>query len=159
RLESSLPTLQLALKNSTEGKAAQSSALREMQSWIQRENERGSIERLTKRSKDLQARMTRSQSQLTKGVAVLAQDLGTLVGGIAKAYQSFLAEMEALADNAGKPLAGGLVAQHRERGKQHLLNLSTLANEARQGGEAIEQFLKTQTSTETLQRKRREDEL
>jgi signal transduction histidine kinase len=157
RLESSLPALRSSLNNFTERKGEIPAGLRELRSWIDKEHERVALERLDTRSKGLQERM--AQTPETNGALVLTADLGTLMTGIAKTYQSCLGELEAASDNLGKPLVAAAIAQHLERAQQDVVSLARFAEQARRDGAAIGQFLEAQTSMESLKRRRRQEEL
>ncbi|HTL59002.1 MAG TPA: ATP-binding protein [Candidatus Limnocylindrales bacterium] len=158
RLESSLPSLQNALNTFRQKKGELPSDLPELQKWIEREAERVSLQRLDIRSKSLQERIARANNQATNQPA-LTEDLGTLVGAIARTYKSCLIAFGNVADNAGKPLVSSAISRHEERGRQNLAELSRLATQARNDGEAIAQFLQNQTSPEGTKRRRRQEEL
>jgi signal transduction histidine kinase len=157
RLESSLPPLRGVLNNLAEGKGELPPALRELQSWIDKECERVSLERLDTRSKALQQRMAGSQE--TNRAIMLTADLGTLTSGIAKTCHSCLGELEGAANNLGKPLVSAAIAQYVERARQDVTRLSRFTDQARRDGVAIEQFLEAQTNAESLKRRRRQEEL
>jgi signal transduction histidine kinase len=157
RLESSVPVLQSMVSNFSTGKAELSPGLRDLQNWIDKETERVSLERLDTRSKSLQQRM--AQTPQTNSAVMITADLGTLMTGIARTYQSYLGELEAAANNVGKPLVGGAVAQDLERARQDTLHLSRFADQARRDGAAIGEFLQTQANAESLKQRRRQEEL
>jgi len=156
-IESSLPAFRRALNNLAEGKSKLTPGLLELQSWFGKESERVSLERLDTRSKALQQRMAATQE--TNRAIVLTTDLGTLMTALAKTCQRCLGELEKAADNAGKPLVGGVVAQHLQLAQQDVVHLSRLAAQARTEGIAIEQFLQAQTNVESLKRRRRQEEI
>ena len=157
RLESSLPALQARVTNFSTGKAESSSDLGDLQNWIGKESQRVSLEQLDTRSKALQHRM--AQTQPTNSAVLLTTDLGALMTGISNTYQGYVGELEGAANNIGKPLVGGAIAQHLERARQHASHLSRFAEQARRDGAAIGEFLQTQANTENLKQRRRQEEL
>jgi len=157
-INAELPGLEKALDDTSKSKSTAQGLekIQELKVWIQTQKDRARVERLGRQSKELKQRMATAQLSGTNGMVLISEDIGTLVAGIDQAYQQYLYNLTALAENRGKPLMGEAVGRHLALAKQAVSRLASLASQARQESRTIDSWLEIGLQNDTAKRSRRE---
>src|ERR1044071_4029978 len=161
RLAASIHDLATALNEAAtpKGRAEVPRPVQELKGWIGKQTDRAALERLEARSRELQERVVESQLQGTNGPVIISADLGSLLKETDRAYESYLANLKEVGNNAGKLLVGAFVAQCMDQPKKPVPLLAALAAQPRQSGKPIALLLESKARSDSVKRTRRQDDI